>query len=186
MFNEASDKLLRPGTVGVLPTDTVYGLIARATDEAAVTRLYRLKAREHKPGTIIAANIEQLENLGLKHRYLTAVQQFWPGPLSVIIPCANPELTYLHLDKQSLAVRLPADPGLEQLLLKTGPLLTSSANLPGQPTATTMEQARAYFNDSVDFYIDGGDLAGHQPSTIIRIIDDAIEVIREGAIKITD
>ena len=179
-----AQQLCQAGAVGVIPTDPVYGLAARAADQAAAARLYRLKARDNKPGTLIAADILQLETLGLKHRYLKAVEQFWPGAVSVVIPAADPRLAYLHQGKMSLAVRLPADPELQKLLKQVGPLLTSSANLPGQPTATTVEQAKDYFGDQVDFYIDGGDLSDRQPSTVIRIIDDAIEVLRQGAVKL--
>jgi L-threonylcarbamoyladenylate synthase len=175
-----------PGTVGVIPTDTVYGLVARAADQAAVNRLYKLKDRENKPGTLVAANIGQLEELGLKHRYLKAVEEFWPGAVSVIIPVSDPGLSYLHQGKMSLAVRIPKDTRLQELLKETGPLLTSSANAPGKPTANTIEQAQQYFGDKVDFYENGGDLSDRKPSTVIRILDDAIEVLRQGAVKIDD
>jgi L-threonylcarbamoyladenylate synthase len=175
-----------PAAIGIIPTDTVYGVVARAADHEAVSRLYKLKSREHKPGTLIAAGIDQLVELGLKRRYLTAVQQFWPGAVSVIIPAADPALSYLHQGKMTLAVRLPADKKLQRLLKQTGPLLTSSANPPGEPTATTIDQAKQYFGDQVDFYIDGDDLSDRQPSTLIRIIDDAIEVLRPGAVKIKE
>ena len=178
--------LLQPGAVGVIPTDTVYGVVARAEDRQAVERLYALKHREGKPGTLIAANLEQLEQLGLKHRYLTAVENFWPGALSVIIPCADPNLAYLHQGKMSLAVRIPNKPDLYELLLKSGPLLTSSANHPSEPPATTIKEAQDYFGDEVDDYCDGGDFSDHAPSTIIRIVDDAIEIIRQGAVKISE
>lgn len=185
MYELAVQKLSAPGAVGVLPTDTVYGLVARASDQAAVKRLYDLKLREGKPGTIIAASIDQLETLGLKRRYLKAVEQFWPGAVSVIIPCGS-ELEYLHEGKSSLAVRIPDDENLRNLLSQTGPLLTSSANHPGEPTAMTIEAAKEYFGDNVDFYEDGGDLSGRAPSTIIRIVDDAVEIIRQGAVEIKE
>jgi L-threonylcarbamoyladenylate synthase len=183
MFDNTAEQLLASGAIGVIPTDTVYGVVARATDPAAVVRLYRLKKRESKPGTIIAASIEQLESLGLKRRYLTAVSQFWPGAVSVVIPC-GPELAYLHQDTHSLAVRIPDNIELRKLLDQTGPLVTSSANQPGEPIAINVDQAKAYFNNQVDFYSDGGDLTNHKPSTVLRIIDDEIEVIREGAVTI--
>jgi L-threonylcarbamoyladenylate synthase len=186
MFKGAADSLLKPGSVGVIATDTLYGLVARAEDKAAVERMYSLKSREQKPGTLIAASIDQVEKLGLKRRYLTAVEQYWPDAVSVIIPCADPALSYLHQGKMSLAVRLPDDDGLQKLLTQTGPLITSSANHPGEAPAATIEQAKQYFGAQVDFYIDGGDLSGHQPSTIIRVVDDAIEIIRQGAVKIEE
>lgn len=182
---DAAKQLQTPGTIGVIPTDTVYGVVARAVDEKAVERLYVLKHREAKPGTLVAASINQLAELGIKLRYLTAVQQYWPGPISVVIPCGE-ELTYLHQGKRSLAVRIPGNLELRKFLETTGPLLTSSANQPGEPPANTVDEARGYFGDQVDFYIDGGDLSGNKPSTVIRIVDDAIEVLREGAVKINE
>jgi L-threonylcarbamoyladenylate synthase len=186
MLDNALKHFLNPGTIGVIPTDTVYGIVARANDQTAVGRLYQAKKREGKPGTIIAASLEQLEELGLKHRYLKAVEQFWPGPVSVVIPMAEPALDYLHQGRQSLAVRLPAGQELQDLLRQTGPLLTSSANPAGEPVATTIQQAKDYFGAGMDFYIDGGNLSKRAPSTIIRVVDDAIEVLRAGAVKISD
>ncbi len=172
------------GAVGVLPTDTVYGLVCVAAHHAAVERLYQLKSRENKPGTIIAASVDQLVELGMKRRYLAAVQQFWPGQVSVVVPTDNPKLGYLDQGKASLAVRVVDDAKLVKLLEKTGPLLTSSANQPGEPPANTIAEAQAYFGNSVDFYIDGGERANLQPSTLIRVVDDAIEVLRQGAVTI--
>lgn len=176
---------LLSGSVGVIPTDTVYGLACRAADKPAVARLYALKRRENKPGTVIAADLQQLVDLGLKARYLKAVERFWPNPLSVVIPCDETQ-AYLHQGKRSLAVRIPADESLRGLLSRTGPLLTSSANQPGEPPATTLAEARAYFDDQVDFYVDGGNLAGRLPSTVVRVVDDAIEILRPGALNIDE
>lgn len=184
MYDKAIDSLKTPGTIGVIPTDTVYGVVARAADEAAVARLYELKHRENKPGTLIAASIDQLEEVGLKRRYLKAVEQYWPGAVSVVIPASDPKLAYLHQGKMSLAVRIPDDKKLLAFLKQSGPLVTSSANDPGEPVAVTPDQAKDYFGDKVDFYIDGGDLSKREPSTVIRIVDDAVEVLREGAVKI--
>lgn len=177
--------LLRSGAVGVLLTDTVYGLVCRAADEAAVERLYDLKQRENKPGTIIAAKIQQLIDLGIRARYVKAVEGFWPNPLSVVMPCGQ-ELSYLHQGQHSLAVRIPKPTELCDMVSKTGALLTTSANAPGEPTATTMEEAQRYFGEKVDFYVDSGTVTDHQPSTVIRIIDDAIEVLRIGAVNIDE
>ena len=183
VFDQTAQQLLVPATIGVIPTDTVYGVVARAADQTAVQRLYDLKHREGKPGTIVAANIDQLVELGIKYRYLKAVEQFWPGAVSVVIPC-GPALAYLHQGKFGLAVRIPDDALLRGLLEQTGPLLTSSANHPDQPLATTLSEAESYFAKAVDFYVDGGDLSDHKPSTVIRIVDDAIEVLRPGAVII--
>ena len=176
--------ILGSGSIGVLPTDTLYGLVCVASDVGAVSRLYKMKNREKKPGTIVASSIEQLVHLGIKRRYLTAVSQYWPGPISIVIPSDNPALEYVDMDVGSLAVRVVADKGLINLLDQTGPLLTSSANMPGKNPANNIVEAQKYFEDSVDFYVDGGDFSDRKPSTLIKIIDDSIEVLRVGAVKI--
>lgn len=174
------DYLDTPGAIAVVPTDTVYGVVARAADPQAVANLYHLKRREGKPGTLVAASIEQLVELGLKRKYLTAVESLWPDALSVIIPC-GPELAYIHQGVNSLAVRIPANETLRALVQKTGPLVTSSANQPGEPPAITIKEAKHYFGDAVAWYEDGGIVEG-DPSTVIRVVDDAIEVVRQGVV----
>lgn len=174
------------GKIGLIPTDTVYGIVVSAKNEQSVKRLFSyIKPRDNKTGTVIASSLDQLVDLGLKRRYLTAVEQFWPGPISVVIPTGH-NLEYLHNGKQSLAVRIPKDKELVGLLEQTGPLLTTSANLSGQLEVAVLEQAVELFGDKLDFYVDGGDLSNKQASTIIRINDDAIEVLRSGAVKIDE
>lgn len=178
-------ELIRGGAVGVLPTDTIYGLVAAAANEESVTRLYKLKSRVAKPGTIIAASVDQFVDLGIPRRYLKVVEQYWSGPVSVIVP-AETNLQYLHLGKFSLACRVPKNNEVKKLLEKVGPLLTTSANHPSETPANNVKEAEKYFGDKVDYYVDGGSLAKHEPSTIIRIVDDAVEVLREGAVKIDE
>jgi L-threonylcarbamoyladenylate synthase len=189
VFDSLADKqlieVLHTGAVGVIPTDTVYGLVCSASNHDAVSRLYALKKREQKPGTIIAGKLQQFIDLGIRARYVKAVEDYWPNPLSIVIPC-GPELDYLHQGQRSLALRIPNDRELGSLLAATGALLTTSANQPGKPPATSIAEAKHYFGETVDFYVDGGLLKERAPSTIIRIIDDAIEVLREGAVHIDE
>lgn len=181
--NPKLTEMLKNGAVGVLPTDTVYGIVCSAANEQAVNRLYELKRRENNPGTLIGASIEQFVELGIPRRYLKAVEQYWPNPISIETPH---DLKYLHRGTGRQALRIPKFEQLTTLLEKTGALQTSSANHTGKPTSNTLDDAKAYFGDQVDFYVEGGDLSNNKPSTIIRIIDDAVEVVREGAIKINE
>lgn len=176
--------LLQNGAVGILPTDTLYGVVCVADNKVAVQRFYKLKEREHKPGTVIATTIDQLAKLGIKRAYLKAVETFWPGAVSVVVPSSDVATHHLRQGLPSIAVRLPKDEKLHTLLTKTGPLLTTSANPPGQPPAATIQMAEMYFRSEVDFYVDGGNLKNRKPSTIVRMVDDAVEVLREGAVKI--
>lgn len=176
--------LLQQGAVGVLPTDTIYGIVARATDKVAVQRLYRIKHREGKPGTVVAASIAQLHDLGIEQRYLDEVAHLWPNPISIVLP-AGASLAYLHQSKDSLAVRIPQDEAFRKLLEQTGPLLTSSANQPGDPAANTIAEAERYFTDKVDFYVDGGDISGRSSSTVVRLSSDhTLEILRQGAVEV--
>jgi tRNA threonylcarbamoyl adenosine modification protein (Sua5/YciO/YrdC/YwlC family) len=190
IFNSLQDEdfitSLTQGAVGVMPTDTVYGLVTIAKNEESVAKLYALKSREHKPGTIIAANVEQLINLGMAESVVRPMQAYWPGPVSIIIPTGD-NLSYLRQDVPGLACRVPIDPVIHELLLRTGPLLTTSANHPGLAPATNLIESQAYFGDQVDFYVDGGEITDHQPSTVIRIEDDrSVTVLRQGAVVINE
>lgn len=174
--------LLRAGGIGVMPTDTVYGLVAAARDSAAVTRMYAAKDRERKPGTLIAANTRQLRELGVPQEEIDKVSRWWPNPVSAVLKVNGSE--YLHQGVGTLAMRVVADTELSELLEATGPLITSSANLPGEPPATTIDEAAAYFGDGVDFYVDGGVIADVAPSTIIRPTADGVEILRQGSISL--
>lgn len=174
---------LASGALCVIPTDTVYGVVCAATLAESVARLYAAKSREDKPGTIIASGVEQLIELGINKRALKAVSHLWPNPISVVLP-DDDGLSYIDRGLKSLAVRIPAQDDLRALLQRVGPLLTSSANLPGHAPAENIDQAIAYFGDAIDVYVDGGDLSGRPPSTLIRLVDDTVEVLREGALRI--
>jgi L-threonylcarbamoyladenylate synthase len=173
---------LNKGAIGVMPTDTVYGVVARAEDKNAVSRLYALKRREQKPGTIIAASVSQLSQLGVPQDQLAQVEKWWPGPLSAVLVMEGND--YLHQEVGDIAMRVIADPQLQKLLEKTGPLLTSSANQPGEPGATTIREAWDYFGDDVDFYVDGGTITSRVPSTIVKPTATGLVVLRQGAVKI--
>jgi L-threonylcarbamoyladenylate synthase len=178
--------LLREGKVGVLLTDTVYGLVANAHLSATVERLYALKHRERKPGTTIAADVGQLAELGIDPAYVHRVSHLWPAPVSVILPLPE-RLNYIHQGRGSSPFRVVADESVRGLLMHTGPLVTSSANLPGEPPAANVAQAQACFGDQVDFYVDGGDVGARPPSTIIKLEPSgAITLIRQGAAIINE
>lgn len=179
---EETVSILLRGGIGIMPTDTVYGLVARAEDRIAVTRMYELKSRERKPGTLIAADINQLIALGVKQSDIEKVSKWWPNPLSAVLDMSGNE--YLHQGVGDIAMRVVKGPVIKAFLEKTGPLITSSANLPGQPESKDTTQAYNYFGDSVDFYVDGGVIANTVPSTIIRPDIHGITVLRQGSVHI--
>lgn len=172
--------MIASGAVGVLPTDTVYGLVAKASNESAIERLYALKKRASQPGTLIAASTDQLAELGFDPSDLATAQNYWPNPVSIVLDARRVPY-YLKQDLTSLAVRIPSNPNLLELLQATGPLMTTSANPVKKPTATTTAEAKKYFGDLVDFYVNGGEISGNNASTIIGINEDgSIKIYRQG------
>lgn len=176
--------LIADGAIGVMPTDTVYGLVGAATSQQAINRLYQLKPRARQPGTTIAATIDQLIALGFTETEIRKAAHFWPNAVSVEMSAASLP-TYLSSGQPHMAARIPATPDLQALLRTTGPLMTTSANTPSAPTSQTIEQAINYFGESIDFYVDIGPLSDRPPSTIIGF-DSSGEVIvyRQGAVPI--
>jgi L-threonylcarbamoyladenylate synthase len=176
---------IKKGAVGILPTDTLYGIVGRAESEEIVKKIYSLKDRSsQKPFIILISSLLDLLKFGIKSDKKTRkfLRQIWPGKVSVILPCYSKGLNFLHLGKNSLAFRLPASKDLIKLLQKTGPLIAPSANPKGKMPAETVAEARKYFGEKVDFYVAGGRLQG-APSTIVEIKKGKISLIREGKLS---
>jgi len=175
-------KILREGGVGVLPTDTLYGLVGSALSPQAVKKIYRLKKRrKDKPFIILIARLADLDLFGAQKDITAQLKKFWPGPVSIILPCPslNKKMFYLRSLEKTLAFRLPKPYWLRRLLQKTGPLVAPSANWEGEPPSQNILQAKKYFGSKVDFYVNGGRLTG-KPSTLIKIENGKIIVLRQG------
>lgn len=178
---------LKKSNVGVLPTDTLYGVVCSAFDRDAVERVYQIKGRDkQKPLIILIKDIADLEifNVKLLDSQQNFLQEVWPGKVTVILRVEG-DFDYLTRGGSSLAFRLPDDKNLIDLLKCVGPIVAPSANPEGAEPAKTIEEAKKYFDNAVDFYVDGGVLAG-EPSTIVAINDEKIELIRQGSQKILD
>lgn len=176
---------IKKGAVGVLPTDTLYGIVGQAESKEIVKKIYSLKERSfQKPCIILIGSLLDLQKFGIKLDEKTKkfLDQIWPGKVSVILPCQDKKFNYLHRRKKSLAFRLPAAKNLIKLLQKTGPLVAPSANPEGWKPAETIAEAKNYFKQGVDFYVAGGRLKG-APSTIVEIKNGKIFLIREGRLS---
>ncbi|MBP6942701.1 MAG: threonylcarbamoyl-AMP synthase [Candidatus Buchananbacteria bacterium] len=174
---EITDQINK-GAIGVLPTDTLYGVVASIKQLEAVERVYTVKQRDrHKACIVLIAKLDDLQLFGITvDEYRDRLNEYWPGPVSVVLPTGTcPE----HLCRKgpSLAVRFPNDPWLQSLLALTGPLIAPSANPETQPPATTIAEAQQYFNSDIDFYVDGGILAG-KASTLISLVEPETTTLR--------
>lgn len=185
---DAASSALRDGTLVVLPTDTVYGIAADAFDPAAVARLLEVKGRgrDMPPPVLIAdpATVDALVAERPAAWLRTMVEELWPGPLTVVFR-AQPSLTWDLGDTHgTVAVRVPADDRTRAVLRKAGPTAVSSANLNGQPTATTAAEAEKVFGASVAVYLDGGESSTAVPSTILDVTGPVPRILRDGAIDL--
>lgn len=181
----AMPERLAAGAVGVMPTDTLYGLVASAYVPEAVERVYALKQRSaHKPCIILVDSPERIIEFGVSPEAIAQVTPYWPGPLSVIFESFDPAFGYLHRDLGNPPFRVPAHAQLREFLARSGPLIAPSANLENEPPAATIPEAEQMFGETIDFYIDGGRLQG-EPSTVVKADDEGqLEVIRQGQVKI--
>lgn len=181
--------LLMSGGVGVLRTDTLYGLVCSIDFEDSVEQIYKLRGRDQdKPCIILAANSAQLMDIpGIDLAAIQLAERYWPGPVSVVAQCQAGSYPYLHRGAKSLAVRVPDYPELQTLLEAVGPIIAPSANPQGQAPARDTESAKAYFADHVDFYCDDGPAATDAASTIIRFDEDGlVATLRPGPIAINE
>jgi L-threonylcarbamoyladenylate synthase len=185
-MDKAIVDILNQGGVGVLPTDTLYGIVAVALQPESVERVYQLRQRSvDKPMIILISSLDDLElfDIILDDESREKVASFWPGQVSVILPCQSEKFQYLHRGKNSLAFRWPARRDLLELLDATGPLVAPSANIEGLEPARTIEESRGYFGEKIDFYVDQGEIDS-PPSTIVMIDDGESNIVREGAVEI--
>ena len=159
---------LSRGGVVVVPTDTVYGIAVRATDRAAVARMYELKARpEGVPIAVLVADTEQAASIGRFSGADRAVADaLWPGPLTLVVP-ATVELSFTP-DDGTVGIRCPDADLVRAIAHAVGPLAVTSANAHGAPTPTTATDAAMSLAGEVDLIVDDGPRDG-VPSTVATI-----------------
>lgn len=168
--------LLNAGGIGVLRTDTLYGVVARADNEQAVQRVYELKGRDdNKSPIVLVSDRSQLFD-SVTPDIDSLLNEKWPGQVSVIIPSVNAP-NWIRRGNNSVAYRLPANNELRMLLSNTGPLIAPSANPQGQAPAMNIAEAEVYFGANVDFYVDGGTVIDATPSQLLRVSQDG-ETVR--------
>ena len=180
-------KLIKNGGIGVIPTDTVYGLVGLALNKDVVEKIYKTKGRDdHKPLIILIYDVDDIKKFGIKlsQNHKKFISNYWPGKVSIILPSKNNDFEYLSRGTNSLTFRQPNDNNLIKLIQKTGPLVAPSANLQNHKTAGTIKEAKNYFKNNIDFYIDGGEIKG-SPSTLIDLTNKKPLILRQGDTKIS-
>lgn len=178
--------VLRAGGLVAIPTETVYGLAADASNPAAVRRIFAVKQRPVDHPLIV--HIAAAERLGdwaatIPRTAAVLADACWPGPLTLLVPRATRVLDVVTGGLPTVGVRVPAHPLTLELLERFGGgLAAPSANRFGRVSPTTAEHVRADLGDDVDFVLDGGPCPIGVESTIVDCTVDPPQVVRPGGI----
>ena len=177
--------VLRKGDLAVMPTDTVYGVAADAFSPAAVAGLLAAKGRgRDMPPPVLVGTMRAatalMEDLNASGKDL--IEEFWPGGLTLVVRASRSLIWDLGDTKGTVAVRMPLHELALDLLKETGPLAVSSANLAGEPPATTADGAQQQLGDAVSVYLDGGPCPGEVPSTIVDVTGGVPRLLRAGVV----
>ena len=186
-WRKAKEILENEGVV-VLPTDTLYGIVGRAESKKAVAKIYKIKARDiNKPFIVLINSYKDLDIFEIivekwQEKFL---RKFWPGKVSVILPCLSNKWRYLHRGTKSIAFRMigKRNKNLYNLINKVGPLVAPSANLEGGKPAETIEEIKGCFSKKVALCIDDG-RKNAEPSTLVKLEDNNWTILRQGAKEI--
>lgn len=155
--NNLTEKVL------LLPTDTIYGLHALNSDQVAQDKIKKIKNKEeHKYFINLIANISDLKEFGIQvtknqKKFLIKI---WPGRVTII---------FENKEGEKVSFRIPAHRKLRKFIKKVGPIISTSANLTGEPSIEQPSDLLKELQEQIDFYIDEGKLKS-EPSTILRII----------------
>jgi len=185
---QSARAVILAGGLIAFPTDTVYGLSASPFQAAAIERIFATKGRDfNKAIAILVGNMDQLPlvTTGFNESAIVLVRRFWPGALTLVVPIA-PTLPGIISPHPTIGIRMPDHPFALSLLRALGPLATTSANLSGQPDATTAAQVLGQLDDRVDLILDGGTSPGGVPSTVVDCCQPQIRILRQGAISQSD
>ena len=177
------------GDLVVVPTDTVYGLAADAFNPGAVQKLIDAKGRTRQsPPPVLIPGIPTLDALAetVPDEVRALVAKFWPGALTIILQAQSSLQWDLGETHGTVALRMPANRIVLELLSETGPLAVSSSNLTGRPAATTASGAEEMLGEAVSIYLDDGE-GGTVASTIVdatalSLPEGKLRIVREGSI----
>lgn len=176
---QAAELLAKPGTVLLVPTETVYGLVCRYGDQAAEERIYRMKHRD--TAKRLGCFVRSLDQLDLRpdEQVRSLVRKYCPGPLTVIA-ATN--------DGSTIGFRIPDHPFLRELLERTGSVLAqTSANRSGRPNVRSADEALAELAETPDMVVDGGVIPPDaQASTVVDASGGDLRILRQGKLVIAE
>lgn len=182
--------LLKQGEVVGIPTETVYGLAADATDENAVAKIFKAKGRpSDNPLIVHIADVNDFERYvkDIPELAYKLAEEFWPGPLTMVLPKLGiiPYVTSGGLE--TVGIRIPCHNTAREIIRECGkPLAAPSANLSGSPSPTSAEHVLSDMNGRIPAVVDGGACHVGVESTVISFENNGIRLLRPGFITVED
>lgn len=177
---------LNNGNVIVLPTDTVYGIATDATNEVAVEKLYKIKNRSKKnPINVLVSSKEMAKKCvkGFNEISDKLIDKFWPGPLTIILEKNDYISNIVTANQNTIGIRMPENEVTLNIISKLNkPLAVPSANISGKPSGTCIENIVKDFGENVDLYIDYGMSKIGIESTIVKVNENDVNILRQGKI----
>ena len=187
---DTAAQVIKDGGLVLFPTETVYGIGANAFNDEAVKNIFVAKGRaQDNPLILHIANIEMLDEIAeniteLEYKLMDA---FWPGPFTIILNKKQGIANEATCGGDTVGVRMPSNRIAYELIKRAGvPVAAPSANISGRPSGTNLEDIIEELSDKVDFIIDGGESEIGLESTVVRVIDGEIKILRPGKITKED
>jgi L-threonylcarbamoyladenylate synthase len=179
-------ELLRAGDVVALPTETVYGLATNALDEKAVAKIFQIKGRPaNNPIIVHIAGVEMAKRCvrAWPNPAEQLARAFWPGPLTLVLPCAKEIPGVVTAGGTTVGVRWPGHPFIQAVIRECGfPLAAPSANLSSRVSPTNARHVRQQLGDKISLIVDGGQSQVGIESTVLDLTVSPPQVLRPGMI----
>lgn len=187
---EEAVKVLQTCGVVMHPTETCYGLAVDVRSQIALKKLYKLKGRNAaKPMSILVADLEMARKYGkFSDKALQLAKKYWPGPLSILVPRTKNLSEFFNPLEKFVSIRWSGMEFCSKLVEEFGsPITTTSANFAGgeplyEPDVGVFEKLA----NLIDLVVDGGKILLNKPSTIVKVCEEEVEIVRQGELRISD
>ena len=179
--------IIKNGGIVVFPTETVYGIGTNGLDKEAVERLYKIKERPlNKPISLLVSDYEMIEKVvkDINELEYKIMKKFFPGPLTIILNKKDIVPDIVTSGGSTVGIRMPEEEITRKLIEYAGvPIAAPSANISGKASGIDLQEIIKEFGDKVDCYIDGGKSKIGIGSTIVKVENNTIKILREGSIS---
>ncbi len=187
---EKAAKIIQKGGLVIFPTETVYGIGANALNDNAVRKIFIAKGREQDNPLILHISdremLTQITN-NISELEYSLMNAFWPGPFTIVLNKKAGIANVATCNGNTVGVRMPSNKIAYDLIKKSNlPIAAPSANISGKPSGTKLQDIIGELQDKVDYILDGGETDIGLESTVVRVIDNEVKILRPGKITKED